>query len=448
VATVVEERLAATLDYAAANVPYYQSLRLAGDRSLELGNFPIIDATTVAAAPELFYRLARFPDFVLTTGGTTCHGPVFLPVNYDELDLALRARLERTDSARNSDGFLVPERFDGVALHLTDLQHGLLLPPAHGQPVVSLPLEVGRHLPMVHRLLSEGLIVNDVQYPVVELFGSITKLRALTCYCEALVDGVPASDVRRITTMAFHTSDVWCQRLAEYWAARVVTSYGLTEFIQAVAAACPACQGFHLPPTVHAEFLALDLSEPVDDGPALLVLTALFPYRTSMPLIRYNTRDIVELLPICLLTGTRGFQLHGRQGSVVVDRGRVWLTAFDVLDAVDAAQERWPGAVCYDEAVATAMSWGSGCDRAVFRNCGYPVLCCRTRADTDRPALEVIVETAGTPRQREGVGKTIAELLSARASERFDERPSGPVVRVESIDQGELAARGLPLTLV
>ena len=161
--------LNASLKHAITFVPYYGALLLKDVEDPQLQEFPIINADIVSASPELFYHLDRFPDFVLTTGGTTSSGSSkFFLLNYDEADLAFRTNLSLGEGF-----FFKPESFHGLVLNLTDMQHGLMLPPAHGQPVIILPLEVGRHLPLVIRFLREGLVVKGIRYKFIELFGSI-----------------------------------------------------------------------------------------------------------------------------------------------------------------------------------------------------------------------------------------------------------------------------------
>jgi hypothetical protein len=440
-----EHTLAETLAHAADSLPYYAPLGCAG-KTLRLEDFPIVDAATVAECPESFYRLERFPDFLLTSGGTTGRVPSFFPVNYDELDTAMRARLD--GAPRTADGWLSREQFDGVALHLTDLQHGLLLPPAHGQPVVCLPLEVGRHLPLIRRFLRDGIVVDSTRYDVVELFGSIVKLRALTRYLETVGENVAGTSIRRITTMAFHTSSTWRRQLSRSWNADVVESYGLTEFVQSVTRTCPACAAFHLPPTVHEELIALDLSGPVHAGPALLVLTALYPYRTSMPLIRYNTHDVVEPLRPCRLTSTNGLMLHGRDTAVLVNEGRVAVTALDALDAVDAVEASCPGSIAYDESVATVMSWGSGCNPEVFRDAGYAALSCRCVEEGRTEFLAVDVEVHGPEASRARVREVITEHLAARVMQRGIQDAAAASFRVRALRPGSLAREDLQITLI
>jgi hypothetical protein len=292
------------LAQACSRIPRYQSLRASRGYELQLPDFPIIDAEAVSERPEDYYCLDRFPDLVLTTGGTTAKPDKFYFLNYQEIEAAFAA-----STGLEEGEMLDPRLFDAAAIILTDLQHGLILPPSHGQPVICLPLEVGRHFKLIERFLREGVVVGGRRFRVEQLFGSITKLRALTAYLEHKYQGGRGFGVNRIVAGAFHTSLQWRKRLETFWGASVQTSYGLTEFIGVESLECAHCGAYHIPKTVYPELLSEDLTTSVYRGPALLVLTTLYPYRVVMPLIRYNTKDYVEVMPERCRQGEESFRV-------------------------------------------------------------------------------------------------------------------------------------------
>jgi len=313
--------------------------------------------------------------------------------------------------------------------------------------VITLPLEAGRHLDLVVRFLRDGLVVNGQRYPVLGLIGSTTKLRALTTYCEA--EGMAGAEfgVRRITTAAFHASGPWKRRLGDYWQAEIATAYGLTEFAEAATVGCRACGGFHLPETVHGEYLAVSSESPVEAGTARLVLTSLYPYRQAMPLIRYDTGDLVEVLPPCPLTLSCGFGLHGRRSAVLLGNGgEAQLTPLDVLEAIDELEDDHPGTVCHDEAVALVMSWGSGHEPATFRRAGYPALNCELR-NSGEPLLRVTLEIESRT-GNEDIARGLHDRLLERLERRAGPAADSPAVELECLGPGGLAERGLPLTII
>jgi phenylacetate-coenzyme A ligase PaaK-like adenylate-forming protein len=443
---VIDDGLEPTLAHARSTLPYYRALFAERDGQIGLEDFPVIDADLVSACPEQFYNLDRFPDFILTTGGTTGRDASFLPVKYEEVDLAFRSRL-----AAWPRRFFAPEEFTGFVLNLVDLQHGLILPLGHGQPAVSLPLEVGRHFALVVRFLQEGLVINGCRYRVVALFGSTTKLRALTAFCRAQRMPGPEFGVKRITTAAFHASSSWTRRIREYWAADMVTAYGLTEFAEAATVECSACGGFHLPGTVHVEYLAPSTATPVSAGPARLVLTSVYPFRKTMPLIRFDTGDLVEVLPPCPLTLSVGFRFHGRRDGVLLgDKGDVLLTSLDVLDAVDELEDAIPGSICYDDAVPLVMSWGSGHDASAFRNTGYPALHCEVQQGLAGAVLHVTVEVEERSAGRDELARDLRDLLIKTQATRTGTgtHTTREPVDVQCVAPGGLSERRLRLTMI
>ena len=63
--------------------------------------------------------------------------------------------------------------------------------------------------------------------------------------------------------------------------------------------------------------------EPLEGGVGVLVLTGLYPFSQTMPLIRYWTGDLVEIGPQCERAGDRGFRCRGRLASSLVHPGPV-----------------------------------------------------------------------------------------------------------------------------
>src|SRR5690242_967711 len=65
--------LSDTLGYVVERVPYYRKLAQQGllNEGSKLDDFPLIDSGTVAADFRQFVVLDEFPDYLVTSGGTT-----------------------------------------------------------------------------------------------------------------------------------------------------------------------------------------------------------------------------------------------------------------------------------------------------------------------------------------------------------------------------------------
>lgn len=424
--------LAHTLSYVRSQIPYYSGSL---PPSPCLSDFPVVNSETLSKHFHDLYHLDGFPDFVATTGGTTGRDHKCLLRNYDELDAAFVRRFGLSD-----DASLDPDRFDGFTLNLIDHQHGLTLPPRHGQPVLSLPLEAGRHLALVESILTSGLKVRGRQKFVNQITGSTTKLQALTTYCQHVADSGLDYHVHRVVTLAFYCSETWRETMARFWGAEVVSAYGLSEFPEAVATVCRECGHFHIPDTVHAEVLRLDADTDGGALPGRLVLTSLLPYRKAMPLIRYDTNDLVRRRE-CRSADSVAIEFLGRQDHVLLNERRdaVLLTPFDVIDAVEASLG--PDLVRGSE-VGTVMRFGIGSMGPDFSGIGYARL--RIECPAADGSCKLIVESRAPA---EAQADRLRDNLLSRARIRAGGNGER-TLQVSVVHEGWFAENGIETTLV
>jgi len=82
---------------------------------------------------------------------------------------------------------------------------------------------------------------------------------------------------------------------------------------------------------------------PVESGLAMLVLTELYPFVKTLPLIRYLTGDLVEVVPGACEVDPVAFAPKGRYARCLTDQAatqaRVLLTQTELLDAVEETPE-------------------------------------------------------------------------------------------------------------
>ena len=85
---VRNQLLRQTLDYALANVPFYQDLsrKHPSKQQWNLADFPIVDSHLMTEFFAQFVVMKRFPDFVLPTGGTTTGVPTLTFRNLEEYE--------------------------------------------------------------------------------------------------------------------------------------------------------------------------------------------------------------------------------------------------------------------------------------------------------------------------------------------------------------------------
>jgi hypothetical protein len=438
--------LASTLEFVAAHIPYYRDV--AGGEGLAIGDFPVVDGALIAERFHEFYQLDSVPDFIATTGGTSGGRSKALLLNYAEMDQAFLARIGEGVALDDAGRFPVGA-FPGLAILLSDYQHGFILPPGHGQPVITLPLEVGRHFELVIRMLQDGLVIGGRTMPVTQVFGSITKLRVLTEYCRA--QGLSAADfkISTIVSFAFYASQRWSAAISDFWRADVTDAYGLTEFLGAVALRCRCCGGFHMPSIVHAEYLDDEYRAIDGEGAAQLVLTTLLPYRSAMPLVRYATGDIISVLPPCAQHGGRGFHLCGRSNAVLRQASTprvILLTPFDVMDVVEKLDDMHGDLLVYDEQVGTVMGWGLPPPLPDLSRAGYPRLHCAASGGRMMIAIEVrSTKLADAEALRSDISSMLGDVIRARSP---DGSASDDWCEVIILPPGGLAERNLRVTLV
>ena len=149
--------------------------------------------------------------------------------------------------------------------------------------------------------------------------------------------------VRLIGTNGFRLSPFWRELFEAKFKAQVFDNYSLSEFATP-ATECKACGWLHFgrPPIVH-EVLDLVSEQRVERGAGRLLLTGLYPYVHKMPLIRYDTGDVVELGSWCKATGKRCLRFLGRaqRGLVIRDgeRGVFALAPVYVQDVLENCAE-------------------------------------------------------------------------------------------------------------
>lgn len=314
---IEEQLLQKTLEHALANVKFYgKAVQRAGHLSSpSLKDFPIIDKNTVEANFEDFLYLDRFPDYVISSGGTMAGAGAF----------SLRAQEEYEAIYFHNSGRHPRKRYeyfspDGFAIDLFTHTNGYHWRKPPGLPVLPFTLEQEAHALFLVHILRDGLPIQGHRCYPVHLQGQCGPMRTLTGYIDVLGEKViPASSSLGTLVYGSHTTRVWKDRYQSIWGSRPRELYGLSEFAPGSAQQCDTCGGFHFR-TCWTEFLALDNDEPTNCGDARLVLTSLFPFVQMQPRIRYYTGDIVSVGGVCPATGRISFKFRGREKNSVLSR--------------------------------------------------------------------------------------------------------------------------------
>ncbi|TDQ00712.1 phenylacetate--CoA ligase family protein [Labedaea rhizosphaerae] len=136
---------------------------------------------------------------------------------------------------------------------------------------------------------------------------------------------------------------------AQFGVESISDSFGMTEVIPVTARTCGQGHLHHDINTGYVEYLDLDTGEPARPGAlATVVITPFFPYRDCMPVFRYDTRDVVRLLPdeplTCEVSALPACgPLLGKADHLLRAGGEV-VTGRQLTEAVEALpSEPWPG---------------------------------------------------------------------------------------------------------
>jgi hypothetical protein len=389
--------LARTLAYAASEVPYYRRdarLQRKGTR-LSLDDFPIVDRDLIASHTSEFLVLDRFPDYVVSSGGTTRGVPNISFRNAEEYEAA------HEYLTGYGPGEAPPlDSIEEFTLDLFFNTNGYHWRKPRGWPVVSIALEQPAHADLVRTLIEEGLDLGNRRIPCRRVQSQNGPLRTLTGWLWVNEFAPAASGIDSVYVYGSHLSRVWRERLREFWGARVVTSYGLMEFGVGGAFECTSCGGCHYR-TAWPEFMALDGTGHVQRGDAALVLTSLIPFVHVQPRIRYRTDDLVTLLGHCAKTGYPSFRFRGRaESSVVVRDDAGSRIAFSEVDALEVIDQVSAAVNCRPHS-SEAQLWADPfLPRPPFQM-GFPRFEVRPEGSggtTDRPRATLTIETVFDPK--------------------------------------------------
>ncbi|HYY12283.1 MAG TPA: AMP-binding protein [Kineosporiaceae bacterium] len=187
--------------------------------------------------------------------------------------------------------------------------------------------------------------------------GQVTLLATVPSYLGELVvaarrRGATAADfgrLRRIDVGGEVLSPALAVAAAQTFGVPGVNDvFGMTEVLPVTGRTCSARHLHHDLNMGHVECLDLDTGEPAEPGAlATVVITPYFPYRDCMPVFRYDTRDVVRVLPdgpleceVAAVPGTS--QVLGKADHLLRTASGV-VTPRELVEAVEALPtDPWP----------------------------------------------------------------------------------------------------------
>lgn len=281
-----------TFDWCVERSAFYRK-RFSGisqfDGLSDLHRLPILRRDDIVAEHDDFLCEPGVPAYVQYTTGTT---GTFFPLyrSYAEAAFIGEFYNARAMEHPNVTGSQRP-----LHLTLTSAYHGAGTPIPGTAYVLSAGVYDRTQAMQARNLLTRSFEFPGVEARVSTIVGGDILIRALTAFL--MDEGIdPASlSVRMLVFTGGYTSTRTKELLARLWNATVIDRYSMSEIfggaVQIHAGGPWVFDIEVIPEVVNPETL-----KPVTAGIGVLVLTSLFPFSQMMPMVRYYTGDLVEVV--------------------------------------------------------------------------------------------------------------------------------------------------------
>lgn len=192
----------------------------------------------------------------------------------------------------------IPEgKIRPLHMALANAYHGALIPMPSQAYVLSVGVHDRAQASQARGVLERSYDLPGVESRVSVLTGTERMVMALTAYLEAEGFDFVRSSVRTISLFGGHVPVARKQLLARMWggAVEIRDQYSLTEMFGG-ARECGFGGPWIFDPHVIPEVVHPTTHAPLDAGVGVLLLTSLYPFVQQMPLVRYFTGDLVEVV--------------------------------------------------------------------------------------------------------------------------------------------------------
>lgn len=304
-----------TVQYASERSPYYgQTIGKAPiDDWRAFRHLPIVDRKTLAEQGKAMRVPGVSVSHIGTTSGTTSGSR-----NGNSAPLLVYRSEGERQAAQDLLGYRV-ERLpadSGLVLSLLDAAHGH--DQSIGAPgILGVPCAEPHHLDVIASVLGDSFETEQGRRRITSVAGSHFVLKLLTLGLAGRGIGLAGFDVRLVASKGGLLTQRWRRLLARAWRASVADVYGVSEVPGFHCVTCASCGGFRPAKTAFVEYLDRHTYEEAPSGVARLVVTALYPLAEVVPLIRYDTGDIVYRNPDRAEPCAPCFTLLGRASDLV-----------------------------------------------------------------------------------------------------------------------------------
>lgn len=290
VARLRDTLLRDTVAWCSANSPWYRKRFPAPERFAglaDLASLPVLFREEVVEHHADLVCDAGLPAAVQHTTGTT---GAFLQLHRSAAEQAFIWEFFAAQSAVRP-----PRQVRPLHLNLVNAYHGSLTPMPSSAYVLSAGVYDRAQAAQARGLLERTWELPGVEDRVSAVMGTERMVKALTAWL--LEDGfdLAAGPVRTVVLFGGHVTPARKRLLGRLWGAGVQDQYSLTEVFGG-ATECGIGGPWVFDPHVIPEVVHPDTLEPVAEGVGVLLLTGLYPFMQQMPLVRYCTNDLVEIV--------------------------------------------------------------------------------------------------------------------------------------------------------
>jgi len=405
-----EQLLSTTVRRAHGKLPVYQELYRGIDvarvkRVSDLPALPFTDRGMLSVNPRRFVVPGTRPSHLQLTTGTT--GEPLLLWRCIEEGVAIGTLFGQDDD---------PIGPQPLALVVREPHHGT----PTGIPVSHFVIEgsIADDVSIMHtlRLLEQRFDMPGLASRVTLVMGTGMALRTLVHYASMRRGALAELPVAAVYSYGDFLPRNVRESLESAWGTRLVDRYSCAEHFGG-AGSTAGNDLYQFDPHIVPEVVGIESRVPVETGLGVLVLTSLYPFVQCMPLIRYWTGDLVEVVrndpeSISLLV-----RLKGRLADAVIapDSQRVLLSAADVRNALEGL-----GGLSYWTRRKDLTA--PGIDKAI----GHPIFRTRLITETTRPRL--IVDVAVEPSARPEFAKQAVIAMRKECPELDDALRSEAIV--------------------
>lgn len=299
----------------------------------DLPSLPILRREDIAQHHSALLCDPGAPACVQYTTGTT---GTFLPLYRSHAEVAF---IQDFYTRKLRDQPLSAGALQPLHLALTSAYHGSATPIPSAAYIVTAGVYDRTQAQQAANLLQACFAFPGVEPQISVVVGGDLLVKALTAYL--IENGIdPAAlGVRSLVFTGGYTTTRTKQLLARLWRASVIDRFSMSEVFGGAVQVVPGGP-FLFDTEVIAEVLDPGTLQPIERGIGALVMTSLYPFSQMMPMVRYYTGDLVEVVSGSQFDADLAVRFRGRERRSIIETGPLGtvplLLAADLYDVLEA----------------------------------------------------------------------------------------------------------------